>query len=263
MYTGKPSKYSVDEDDWQSRLYIPPGMEGLTAVRGDGSRQLQDAVKRAERRRRLEERSANLLTNSPLIPSDDHQCARVLHVSNPHSSQIDLSSQVSPVATGSRSCAASHVGTTRPINSFASGEVDFQPESSGSISHTDWFCQPTHTHMSDPIQTAPAFRCLSPEQTSFDPCDFGFQPTHVNMSPYSSLPLMSKSHDFDSYAKSQSSAYKEEDAQQITDYDYDLRQLRNWPDFDKMQYDPHCNDQEGVTTSDECLKREYDFDFDS
>lgn len=74
---------------------------------------------------------------------------------------------------------------------------------------------------------------------------------------------MSKSHDFDSYARSQSSAYNEEDNQQITDYDYDPRQLRNWPDFDKMQYDPHYNDQEGVTVIDECLEGAHFFDFGS
>ena len=74
---------------------------------------------------------------------------------------------------------------------------------------------------------------------------------------------MSKSHDFDSYARSQSSAYNEEDNQQVADYDYDPRQLQNWPDFDKMQYDPHYNDQEGVTVIDECLEGEHYFDFGS
>lgn len=45
-------------------------MEGLTAFRGSGSRQLRDAEKRAERRRRLEERSANLFFNLPSVPSN-------------------------------------------------------------------------------------------------------------------------------------------------------------------------------------------------
>ena len=209
MYTGKPSKYSIDGDELQSPLCIPSGMEGLTAFRGPGSRQLRDAEKRAERRRRLEERSAKLLFNLPSVPSNGLGFPPILPGSIPHSSQIDLSSQVSPVSTGSPSYAASLVGTMRPIGNFASGETGFHPESSGSILHTDWFCQPTQTYTRDQTQRAPAFRCLSPEQISSDPCDFGIQLNDVNLSPYSSLPSMSKSHGFDSYARSQSSAYNE------------------------------------------------------
>lgn len=263
MYTGRPSKYSIDGDNLQSRLCIPPGMEGLTAFRGPGSRQLRDAEKRAERRRQLEERSARLLSNLSAVPSNRHHFAPSLPGFIAHSSRIDLSSQVSPVVTGSRSYAASHMGTNRPINNFACGEAGAQPESSDSISHTDWFCQAIRTYTGDQTQTAPASRCLSPEQITFDHCDFGVQPNNVNMSPYTSLPLMSKSHGLEMPPESHSSAYKEGDDQQVISYNYDPRQLPNWPDFDRMQYDPHCDDQEGDTASDNCIEGANDFDFGS
>lgn len=264
MYTGKPSKYSVDGDDWQSRLYIPSGMEGLTAFRGPGSRQLRDAEKRAERRRQLEERSAKLLFSPLSVPSTGLGFPPILPGSIPHSSQIDLLSQVSPAATGIRSCNTSRIGTDGPRIDFIGGEAAFGPKLSSPPSYTEWFTEPTQAYTGDHSQTALTTRCLCPEPlSSIDTGDHNFPPNNVDMSTFTSLPSISKCHGVEVPARSQSSAYKERDDQQVTHYDYDLRQLRNWPDFDKMQYDPHCNDQEGVTTSDECLKGAYDFDFDS